>query len=276
MARMKYSRPLAASRNCAVQHAALNCGQGPCTATRLHDAAQQRPVGSRIQEKTADPEKQSMPRVPSAKAAKSSGVQTSTAQPFRAVQSGAAEGACHKVLMRQPEQAGGRMPSWLPAQPVQAGVGSRQPLQPLMQQQQHQQAAECDVPRNSHTTPGSSQPACAMPPADMTPPEVVDLTTDPTQPPPEPLQPQCAPAARQSSDLSGEVTRQDGLLSIQPGPQAPRVQAMPQPQQRRLAEPATSISHPAAVQLAPQAWEQPCLSQLAGGAGSGHAQVPLW
>jgi hypothetical protein len=281
MARMKYSKPLAAGKDHANLHKVLQSGHGPCNAAEWHEPAQQRPFGCRTQEQTGAPENHPTLQLLTAEAAGISGVQGSTQKAPEAVQSGAAIRACDKAVMECPEQEGQCMPPLHPMQPEEARTDkySRHPLQTLMQAQQHPALTQPDVPQNSYKTPRSSKPpACAMPLSDMTPPELVDLTTDPTQPLPEPLQPQRAPAVWQSSHLDREVSRQeDGVLSIQHGPQAPPVQAAPQPriQQRQLAEPTTSSARPAAAHLEPQAWEQPCLSQLAGGAGSGHAQVPL-
>jgi hypothetical protein len=280
MARMKYSRPLDASKGPTLQHAAAQSELAPYTAARTHAAAQQRPVGCQSQEQTRAPENQPTLQLLIEEAACIKGMQSSTRNALEAVQSGAAVSTCDEAVIRCPDQEGQCMPPFHPLQPEEARTDkhSRQPLQPLTQAQQRPALSQPDVLHRSHVAPGSSQPACAMPLSDMTPPEVVDLTTDPTQPLPEPLQPQRAPAVWQNSHLDREVSRQkDGVLSMQHGPQAPPVQAapQPQPQQRRLTDPATSSARPAAAQLAPQAWEQPCLSQLAGGAGSGHAQVPL-
>lgn len=245
----------------------------------MHAPTQQRPAGCQIQEQTRAPNNHPMLQLQTAEAAGISGGQGSTQKAPEAVQSGAAFNACDEAFMRCPQQEGQCLPPFHPMQPEEARTDkhSRQPLQPLVQAQQHPALSQPDVLHRSPMAPGSSPPACAMPLSDMTPPEVVDLTTDPTQPLPEPLQPPRAPAVWQNIYLDREVSRQkDGVFSIQHGPQAPPVRAAPQLQQRQLAGPAASGARPAAAQLALQAWEQPCLSQLAGGAGSSHAQVQLW
>lgn len=285
MARMKYSKPLGASHTPQSHTNGTVVDQQPVQqkidkASRQHDGQRHRQAACGILQDVSNDMRQPE-RQPSLRVSCSDAVPNVAAAAMSA-----------RCTQQEPVTSAGSGNAYMPAHQAAAGAPAHssqdsqgemdmRPTQPLpswmwlpqrQQQAQRQQQPQAGVDPAQDVEPQSPQPAQqpqTRPPA----PSVVDLTCEPellTQPPPQPL-----PVAAQH-----HTQRQiQPPLPQQPAQQQelPAAQLGHEPARELAGELGPPAADHAWEQLGPpagdHAWEQPCLSQLAGGVGAGHAQA---